>query len=899
MFFTQSRITKFLALTPLLLGVASAAVPAMQPASAAIESRDKARLVSLPVPFVANSGEVDRDVAFYARTFAGTVFVTRDARVVYALPARSTTSPDTPAGWALTETFPSAPAVKTPIGGSPSASRVSRFTYRTAHPGEVSTFDDIRLGEVAPGIDARLRATGNNVEKLFSVGVGADASALRIRVGGSEKLAVRSDGSLAATTGLGDIVFTAPIAWQERDGGRTPVDVRYVLAGSRDYGFALGVHDRSLPVVIDPLIRSTFSGGAGDDVVRAITVHPGTNSVYVAGYTKSTSFPGTAGPLPGGQSSPNAAGGQEAFVAQYNPGLTALVRASYYGGDGVEEAKAIAIHPNTGDVYIAGTTTSNSGTLLNATGTFAGQVDGFIARFDGALNAIPSARFYGGSGIETIWGLVIDPTTGDVIVAGDTTSTDLPLGAAGSVQLTNAGGQDAFVARFSSNLTALIRATYYGGTGTDRALSLALDIPTGDVIIAGVTTSTTLTNVATGAFPSFGGGTDGFVARLDGNLSAVRISTFFGGTDLDQINGVAVHPLNGDIYVAGETRSIAIVAPSGAQSTLGGGLDGFVARFPSDLTGIRVFTYFGKLGDDAVKAIAISRWNGEIYIAGSTDSQTIPASPIDGPQTVRAGGIDAFVARLDAALVGVKQSTLLGGTGFDTAWSLALTDTTAYIGGETSSGTLPGTLNAPQIANQGGTDGFVTAFTSDLVAGNSNPAPFAFVPITNSLPSTLQVSAPTRVVPTGNTIAYVDGQRGSTWCASSAADCKCDKTGNVYVTGEALVTATTPGTPYYVCVRHISSSAPDAVTESRLHIGAVTGVFRTATGGGAGLLGCTLDVDGNGVQDALTDGLLILRALFGLTGTAVTTNAVGSNAARSSWTDIKAYLNANCGATIP
>ena len=305
------------------------------------------------------------------------------------------------------------------------------------------TFDDIRLGEVAPGIDARLRATGNNVEKLFSVGVGADASALRIRVGGSEKLAVRSDGSLAATTGLGDIVFTAPIAWQERSGARTPVDVRYVLAGAREYGFALGAHDRTLPVVIDPLIRSTFSGGAGDDVVRAITVHPGTSNVYVAGYTKSVNFPGTAGPIPGGQPTPNAAGGQEAFVAQYNPGLTALIRASYYGGDGVEEAKAIAIHPNTGDVYVVGTTTSNSGTLLNAAGNFAGVVDGFIARFDGALNTVPSARYYGGSGIETIWGVVIDPLTGDVIVAGDTTSTNLPLGAAGSVQLANAGGQDA------------------------------------------------------------------------------------------------------------------------------------------------------------------------------------------------------------------------------------------------------------------------------------------------------------------------------------------------------------------------------------------------------------------------------------------------------------------------
>ena len=208
-------------------------------------------------------------------------------------------------------------------------------------------------------------------------------------------------------------------------------------------------------------------------------------------------------------------------------------------------------------------------------------------------------------------------------------------------------------------------------------------------------------------------------------------------------------------------------------------------------------------------------------------------------------------------------------------------------------------MNAPQTVGQGGTDGFVAAFTSDLVAGNSNPAPFTFVPITNALSSTLQVSAPTRVVPTGNAIGYVDGQPGSTWCASTLADCSCDKTGNVYVSGEALITSTTPGTPYFVCVRHISSSAPESVTESRLHIGAVAGVFRTATNGGAGLVGCTLDVDGNGVQDALTDGLLILRALFGLTGTSVTANAVGANAARSSWTDIKAYLNNNCGATIP
>ena len=45
---------------------------------------------------------------------------------------------------------------------------------------------------------------------------------------------------------------------------------------------------------------------------------------------------------------------------------------------------------------------------------------------------------------------------------------------------------------------------------------------------------------------------------------------------------------------------------------------------------------------------------------------------------------------------------------------------------------------------------------------------------------------------------------------------------------------------------------------------------------------------------ALTDGLILLRAMFGLTGTAVTTGAVGLNAIRNTWDQIQPYLNGNC-----
>src|SRR5262245_37607176 len=68
------------------------------------------RLGRLAVPFVANAGQSDPRVAYYAPTFAGTVFVTGEGEVVYALPAAGQRAQvarvEEPAsGWTLTESF--------------------------------------------------------------------------------------------------------------------------------------------------------------------------------------------------------------------------------------------------------------------------------------------------------------------------------------------------------------------------------------------------------------------------------------------------------------------------------------------------------------------------------------------------------------------------------------------------------------------------------------------------------------------------------------------------------------------------------------------------------------------------------------------------------------------------
>jgi hypothetical protein len=59
-----------------------------------------------------------------------------------------------------------------------------------------------------------------------------------------------------------------------------------------------------------------------------------------------------------------------------------------------------------------------------------------------------------------------------------------------------------------------------------------------------------------------------------------------------------------------------------------------------------------------------------------------------------------------------------------------------------------------------------------------------------------------------------------------------------------------------------------------------------------------LDIDGDGSTTALTDGLMILRASFGMTGAAVTQNAVGVNPDRGDWGTIRGYLNSTCGAAF-
>ena len=686
------------------------------PSDAAIQPK----LAGVRVPFLANEGQVDARVAYYAPTFAGTVFVTRQGEMVYALDGRTTgreTSRARPAavrgpGWALTETL--AGGRPQPAAGAPAQGRASFFLGAdpARHRPDRPTYESIGLGEVWPGVTVTLHAAGQSVEKLFTVRPGASPAVIRVRVNGADALRLTGEGALLAQTGLGEVTFTAPIAYQEADGVRQPVPVAYRLHG-REYGFALGAYDTARPVVIDPLLQSTFLGGSGTDTVNALAIHPTTGDVYVAGFTSSTTFPGTVG----GAQPGNAGGTLDAFVARLNSTLTTILQSTFLGGTGFDTVAALAIDRTSGDVYVAGSTSSTTfpGTAGGAQASHGGgPLDAFVSRLNRTLTTLVQSTFLGGIDLDTGNALTIHPTSGDVYVAGDTSSVNFP-GTAGGAQPTFGGGiSAAFVARLSNSLTTLLQSTYFGSIGATHGIALAI-APTGDVYIGGDQTLSML------------GNSTAYVNRYNSALTTLAQTSFLGGAGNEAVTALAIHPTTGDVYATGSTDSPTFSGTAGgAQPTSGGGTEAFVSRLNSTLTTLLQSTFLGGSGNDFGTAITVAPATGDVYVTGLTSSTNFPRTAGGAQGTYGGGSFDAFVSRLNSTLTTIVQSTFLGGIGTDRGNAVAIHPTSGdvYVGGGTGSGVFPGTTGGAQPTFGGADDGFVARLTADL----TGPAASATIP---------------------------------------------------------------------------------------------------------------------------------------------------------------------------
>lgn len=324
------------------------------------------------------------------------------------------------------------------------------------------------------------------------------------------------------------------------------------------------------------------------------------------------------------------------------------------------------------------------------------------------------AAYPGGSGAEAVAAVASD-SSGGLYVAGYTASGDFGLG--GMLGTYAGGATDAFVARMDTT-GALERLLLLGGAGEDVVTGLAVDTA-GVVFVAGSTTSADFP--AAGRYGPFRGGdqlgTDGFVARLAPDLSAVEAAAFVGGGGDDIVTGLVLDR-RGRAVVAGLTSSTDLITTPGAlQARHAGGLlyrsDAFVGRIAlgSDTVAVEMLTYYGGSGDDQATALDLLA-DGRPVVVGATTSADLPATMVPQPRyagPMRPPEGDAFVAVFDTAGAVVPWASYLGGRGDDWATQVVAGGADrVHVAGWTASDDFPA---AGGSAAGGGQDAFVVTYT--------------------------------------------------------------------------------------------------------------------------------------------------------------------------------------------
>jgi hypothetical protein len=512
----------------------------------------------------------------------------------------------------------------------------------------VPSFERVRYDGVYPGIDMVYRTVGDRLEYDFLVAPGADPGAIALRFSGGS-LSLARNGDLLIHVRGGTLREKRPFVYQDIDGARRKVAARYVLGRGGRVTFELGDYDRSKLLVIDPEVRySTYLG----------------------------------------------------FGAQ----------GEGQGGPGSETARAVAVD-GSGSAYVVGSTSAltgfpTSGPIQGASG---GGVDAFVTKLDPAGSGIVYSTYLGGGGADRAYAIAVN-AAGEAYVTGDTASSGTtPFPTMTAIQATNAGGNDAFVAKLNAAGDALLYSTYLGGTGADRARGIALDA-TGAAYVAGGAASTNFPAVSA-IDATHNGGEDAFVAKLAPDGSALLFSTYLGGSLGDGAEAIAFSETTGDAYVTGATASAAFpVTPDALQTTgpAAGTQHAFVSRVAGDGSVLRRSTFLGGGARDAGLGVAVDA-EGEAYVTGSTNSDDFPLQAPLQPARKSVSTIDdAFVTKLNPTLSTAVYSTYLGGSQADEGSAIAVDSTeAAYIGGISES-------DFPQVAPIGQAAGNQDAFVTKL-----------------------------------------------------------------------------------------------------------------------------------------------------------------------------------------
>jgi hypothetical protein len=614
-----------------------------------------------------------------------------------------------------------------------------RRSWRT----HVARYASALAEDVLPGVGMSIYGNGEGLEYDLRLKPGADASDLRLAFDGVDARRLDPNGDLLLTLSGRQLRMKKPVIYeippgtppqphtreQRSPSARGYIAGAYVLEADGSVGFAIGPHDASAALVIDPSLSvayATFLGGAGGEAAESVALDP-SGDVCIGGTTSLAAFaePATATIGPGIGSSV-ASAPTEYFVARINPlvsGAASLVYLTFIGGSVSQTGGLIAVD-SSGDVAITGTTTSPDFPVTDGSTLTGGTNDTTVSELDPTGSTLLFSTLFGGSGAESQFnpgGIAFDAQQ-RIYLASDTSSQDLPV-TTGAFQPAFAGSSaDGFLAVFQPGASPDVVYCSYLGANASAQIGvggLAIDA-SGNIYIAGFTSNAQNGFPTKNAFQTTYGGdpSDAFLIKIfPGGQGAADViyATLLGGSGLDQALAVAVDDsIPANAYVTGTTGSANFptngsTTPFQSHLHVGATANAFlsvVAQNPSTgMTSLAYSTYIGGSSNDIGMGIAAAAFNS-VYIAGVTKSWDFPwhnnLQPFNGSS-------DAFVAKFDpsaAATASLIYATPLAGTappGLSVAAAANALAVNAfggaYVAGQTTAADFPTALTTGGVMN--------------------------------------------------------------------------------------------------------------------------------------------------------------------------------------------------------
>ena len=676
----------------------------------ALRAQEAARTLE----FVENRGQWDARARYAAPVATGARLFAEATGLTYALcsglPSHAPAGEQAPAaplplkGHALRVEFVRPDAHATLLAEEQTPGR--RHYLRGADParwaGNVAAYRQLRYQELWPGTDLVLRENdAHQLEYDVRLAAGADPGRVRLRYAGATALRLDpGTGQLVVETSAGPLTEQRPTAWQDdpATGRRQPVACAFRLRG-QEVSFALGRYDRRRPLVIDPVVQfASYTGSPVENWGFAATPDAAGN-LYTAGVVFEPGYPTTTGAY-----QPSFSGSTDMAIMKFNTstsGPGARAWATYLGGNNLEFPHSLLVNAR-GELLLLGTTSSTDfpttaaaasrvfggGTSiapygLNSPFVLANGSDLVLCRLSAGGGQLRASTYLGGSANDGL----LDPAAtgtnpnlrynygdafrgdlaldgqGNVYLASVTRSADFP--GLGSTAAYRGGFTDGLVASLDSSFSQIRWVNTLGGTGADAAYSLQRDETTGDLWVAGGTTSGNLAGAAGGYQAALAGGIDGFVTRLTAGGSIIQ-STYLGTSSYDQAYFVRRAP-GGPLYVLGQTLTGAWPGVSASRYVQPNGHQ-FIQQLAPDLRSAGFATVFGTgrtVPDISPTAFDVDCY-GRLFLAGwgggldPHNGSTVGLDVTPNALQTTTDGMDFYLMQLSDGAQTLEYATFFG-----------------------------------------------------------------------------------------------------------------------------------------------------------------------------------------------------------------------------------------------